>query len=201
VHVLIVVVALGVTILWRTYSPFLVYAIEGTNPSAQLAEIMHHPVTFAISVANTLLSQTKLYIMSTIGILGWMMIGLPKIMYVIPVISVLICILLLPRSEGVQIGALEASWHIFLLGVSGLLIYVALYLYATPVGFGMVIAIQGRYFLPLAGLAAVTLSATISPLSRHGAIPALAVLCLTSAEVLLTLGVVSRAYKVLCIQC
>ena len=198
VHAVLVAVVLGTTALWQTYSSSsLVLPFEGTNLSAQLAGIMAHPGPFAMTVARTLWWNTPFFFHSMIGQLGWLTIKLPAIMYLMPVAALLVCMLLGSRAQEPRIGLVEAAWQSVLLGASGLLIFVALYLYCTPVGLGVVNGVQGRYFLPLAGLVAVVLSATIPSLRLHKPLPVLIVFFLVATEVLLTSGVVAYSYEVL----
>src|ERR1044072_605649 len=122
-------------------------------------------------VAEALLSNTHLF-KSTIGLLGWLKITLPNFGYLLPVVAVIICVLFVPRAESSRIRLIEAVWQIALLGASAVLIFVAMYLYFTPVGLNLIIGVQGRYFLPLAGIASVTICATISPLFPNKPLPA-----------------------------
>jgi len=197
VHAVIVAAVLGATALWLSYSTsILVLPVEGTNLSRQFAGIMSRPGAFASTVLNTIGINGTGWVREAIGVLGWLRIRLPKSMYVLPIAALVACMLLrCPNAP--RIGPTEALWQALLLGASALLVMIALYLYFTPVGLHVIHGVQGRYFLPLAGLAAVTLcAATPLPPWVLNPLVAPAVLLMVTAEVVLTFIVVMREYQV-----
>jgi uncharacterized membrane protein len=188
---------LGATGLWLAYSSSaLVLSAPGTNISAQFAGIIAHPGVFAGTVLNTIEVNGQDYIHGMIGILGWLTIFLPEIMYWLPMIAVLAC-LMLRHPATPRIGLAEALWQTLLLSISALLVLVALYLYWSPVGAAVIYGVQGRYFLPLAGLASVTLDAAALPRPRVlGPFLERVVVSVVAIEVALTSVVVVQTYKV-----
>lgn len=200
VHAVLVAAVLGATVLWLAYSTStstLVLPREGTSLSRQFAGIISHPGAFSGIVLHTIREFGGEWGRGMIGVLGWLTIPLPKSMHVLPIAAVLACVLL-RHPAAPRIGLVEAIWQALLLGACALLVLVALYLYWTPVGSGVIDGVQGRYFLPLAGLAAVTLCAAVPPPPRVlGPVvtPAL-LLMLVAAEVVLTSIVVAQSYQV-----
>ncbi len=197
-HVAIIAIVLCVTLLWFVYSSHAAVEIRnGVDPSEQLGGILRHPAAFANMVLDTVWLNAWYWVLGMIGILGWITIRLPGIMYFMPIAAGLAC-LPLSNPEAPRICLLETAWQALLLCASSLLIIVALYLLWTPVGSGAIEGVQGRYFLPLAGLAAVTLSATIPPTSLNKSWLVLGVLLVVVTEALLTTIVVANTYQVYC---
>jgi Predicted membrane protein (DUF2142) len=196
VHAVLIGVAMGSTAMWFTYSASLVVLPRaGTSLSGQLSAIMAHPDFFVGSVLNSIWLRGAVWFRGTIGILGWLTIQLPAPMYVLPIIAGLGCVLQ-PRPTLPSIGGAEFAWQTLLLGSTGLLVLMALYLFWTPVGAGVIEGVQGRYFLPLGGLATVVLSAVIPP-SRRPYSPLIrsAVLLLVIIEVVLTPLAIVQSYQ------
>lgn len=197
-HVAIVASVLSVILLWFLYSSnAFVMIANGANVSEQLRGIMRHPGAFAAAILNTVRLNDWLWLPGIIGYLGWHTIKLPAVMYFMPVTAGLAC---LPLSEPntPRTSLLETAWQAILLGSSCLLIFVATYLLWTPVGLDTIEGIQGRYFVPLAGLAAVMLSAMVPPISLNKSWLTLAVLLVMAAEVLFTTIVIANTYEVFC---
>ncbi|WP_158930665.1 DUF2142 domain-containing protein [Acidisphaera sp. S103] len=197
VHAVLIATVLGATGLWLAYiSSTLVLPVPGASLSQQFAGIVAHPNVFAGTVLNTIEVNGLFYMYGTIGILGWLRIPLPETMYLLPMIAVLMCVML-RHPITPRIGPAEALWQTLLLGTSALLVLIALYLYWTPVGEHVISGVQGRYFLPLAGLAAVTLGAAVPPRPRTlGPLLELVVVLTVATEVVWTSIVVVQAYKV-----
>lgn len=197
VHAVLIATVLGATGLWLAYiSSTLVLPVPGASLSQQFAGIIAHPNVFAGTVLNTIEVNGLFYMYGTIGILGWLRIPLPETMYLLPMIAVLMCVML-RHPITPRIGPAEALWQTLLLGTSALLVLIALYLYWTPVGEHVISGVQGRYFLPLAGLAAVTLGAAVPPRPRTlGPLLELVVVLTVATEVVWTSIVVVQAYKV-----
>jgi uncharacterized membrane protein len=196
VHAVLIAVALGTTAAWFTYiAPFVVLPRVGTSLSGQLGAIIAHPDAFAATVLNTIWDRGADWFLGAIGVLGWLTIQLPALMYVLPIIAGLGCVLQ-PRPATPNIGPAEFAWLSLLLCGSALLVLMALYLYWTPVGAGVIEGVQGRYFLPLGGIATVALSAVIpQPRRAHSHLIASAVLMLVIIEVALTPIVIIQTYQ------
>ena len=203
VHAIIIVVVLGVTAAWLHYGlPSLLVTREGTSVSRQLTEILAHPVTFVITMLRTVEVYGRSWVLNAIGLLGWLTIPLPRLMYVLPMASVALSLLSRPPAAP-RISVAEAMWHMALFGASAVLILTALYLHFTVVGAGVIEGVQGRYFCPLSALLAVTLgglAARLPPMpGRLAKLVRLAMpvmLAMVVAEMVLTSGLVARAYRV-----
>jgi uncharacterized membrane protein len=197
-HGLLFLVVMGTTASWLVYNSKFISGNDlspDISASAQWAAVISDPGRYFSIVLHTIRYSRRPWSVQFIGQFGWLQIYLPRIMYWVPPAATIAC-LLLPRPPAPRIGTLEAAWQAMLIGVSGLLILTALYLYGTKVGADLVRGVQGRYFLPLAPLAAVTLSGIIPPLKVDRPTAAQVVLPLISVEVLLTLVVVIRVYSV-----
>jgi uncharacterized membrane protein len=158
--------------------------------------ILANPVAFAITVLHTVSYDWLFWLRTAVGYFGWLNVPMPGFMYVMPCIALLGC-LLLRRPEEARIGLAEAMWQLLLLGMSALLVLLALYLFWTPVGRNVIEGVQGRYFLPLAALAVVAFCSPM-PLQSPGLARILTklVLLMTASEVVLSFIVIARGYQV-----
>jgi uncharacterized membrane protein len=189
---------LGFTALWLSFSApdMALPPREGTNPSAQLAGMLAQPNVFASIVLTTLRLDIGLWALEMIGVLGWLTILLPTSMYAMPILAVIAAAMTEPKVEP-RISLLELAWQLILLVTSALLVLVALYIYSTPVGLGIIIGVQGRYFLPLAGLSALTIYAVAPPSTVLSAALRTGALVLIAVEAFFTLVLVAVAYGVM----
>jgi len=136
----------------RGYTPLRVEV--RADPTAQTAEIVHHPVRFLAIVLADTVRQAPVYAIQFVGNLGWLDTPLPA-----PVLLVYALLLL-------ALALVDGSPS-FLLGPRGRLLVAAItagtvvaifasqYLLWTAVGADTVDGVQGRYFLPLAPAAAL----------------------------------------------
>ena len=151
-------VALGGTLLWFTWNTGRVIAFEpGADLHAQLMFVLTHPGAafraFAVSVDNL----GWFYLRSMIGIFGWLTVVMPGYVYILVTAALIVASLIGQRTEP-RLALIEIAWCVLLLVGASLLTFLAMYLDATPVGAWMVLGVQGRYFLPLLGLAAAVVS-------------------------------------------
>ncbi len=206
-QVALMVIVFGVTALWltatsATIAPFregrvdlTLAAPQGINSSLQLAGILAHPGPYVMTVLRTVKYNGMHWSRNMIGLLGWANIRLFMIMYPIGQLAALACAIL-PRARGPRIGAAEAAFQAVLIGACGVLALTAIYLTFTPVGLNEIVGVQGRYFIPLAPLAAVTLDGVLPhfpvtlPTAAQVALPLLAV------NILLTLVLVADYFSV-----
>ncbi len=197
VHALLVVLVAGSTVLWLANNPATgVTPPAGVNMPRQLAGIVSDPAGFIKVLVRSIVTAGPTWGRGLIGILGWISIQLPKPMYLMA--AIVLPVSLLMRAAGTpRIGPIEVVWQLMLMGSSALLVLVAMYLFATPVGLDTIEGVQGRYFLPLTGLMIVTLCG-ILPRWPTKAAPSvtLGVLFIVTAEIVLTSVVIVQMYQV-----
>jgi len=116
------------------------------DPPAQKKFILKDPIRFAGIIIDTIKKFIGLYLISFIGLFGWVDTPLPPgIIY--PYFILLILIALSNPVPGIKIGFLKKCilFSLFLLGI--ILVETAMYIYCNPVGCSPITAVQGRYFL------------------------------------------------------
>jgi len=91
---------------------------------------------------------------------------------------------------------LESAWYGLLAVASAVLAATALYIYSNPVGSQIANGVQGRYFLPLAGVFAILLEARL-PILPRALRTSWLVATLMLIEAILTGLVVNAAYSVI----
>lgn len=197
VHAVILAIAVGGTAIWmNAASSLLTFTRSGTNFPAQAAFIVMNPVQYTIAIARSILSN-HFYIKQFIGTLGWLTIELPFVAYMLPGLAVLL---------GIGAGTAVASrlspstilWESMLFAACCALIMTALYLSWTPVGNNMVDGVQGRYFLPMLGLASAICSSLVTTpkISRYSVIASWVVVTILLFEIGIADWTVARAYRI-----
>lgn len=126
-------------------------AANGQNPAHQLSFIVHNPHSFVNVLWNTnFFSWGDTITKSMIGIFGWM--DTPLAEWIIVVGFTCLTILMITKTNLDQKAWLSRSEkYIVLLVMAAYWVGVsaALYMYYSPVGFKIIVGLQGRYFLPL----------------------------------------------------
>jgi uncharacterized membrane protein len=111
-----------------------------------------------------------LYLQS-VGVLGWLGVPLqPVTIYLLPLVSLFLILWFGVHSPGKR-DIKRALWYLFLANSSAALVVVALQLMWAQVGQDNVMVVQGRYFIPilgLAGMAAIDLVPNRRPPPRGG---------------------------------
>lgn len=120
---------------------------HGVDPARQLDFLVSHPWTFAAVLQSTLDRWWQDYAIQFIGRFGWLTFSLPSAVVVL-VFAVVLIAFASPDDYA------PAWWQrAVLVGAAALActtLAVALYIGFTPVGFGRVNGLQGRYFIPCA---------------------------------------------------
>lgn len=196
VHVFLLLTILGCTALWLHYRTTSTMA--SAIPARTISNVLPHLLTFVMAVFHSIRVVGFEWLQGIIGLLGWLTIPLPKFMYALPLLA-LIASLFVPSAGLLQIGRLETAWYLLLLIASALLVILAMYVYWIPnwnPDSAFIGGVQGRYFLPLAGLVAVTLQASVKQ-QRWGnsLVLGYAAVSLVGLEILLCLVVIIRAYN------
>jgi len=127
-----------------------------TAPLAdQLAIVRQDPAAFVHILATSIVDRMPTYAVQIVGRFGWNAILLPLIAY--PLAALMLGAALLSGS-GIRASLGQRLWWLAVAAGVALLIEIAMYLTATPLGADYVQGTQGRYFLPLLPLALLTLS-------------------------------------------
>lgn len=118
------------------------------DPGMQISFILKNPVEYAGILLNTLKTSGNLYIVSMVGLFGWIDTQVPDWLAYLNLLLIL--------SMGMFIGFPGISFNyrqkLILLGtllIAFILIETALYLYCNPIGSQNIIAVQGRYFIAI----------------------------------------------------
>ena len=206
-HAVLISVVVGVMALWMAFAfdataPFREGTVnlgserQGINASAQLSTIVANPGEFVRTLFRTVKVYGGNWGAAMIGLLGWSVIRLPRIMYWIARGAALAC-LTLPSAPAPRVRLIEAGWQVLLIAACSLLVLTSQYLVFTPVGAKIIEGVQGRYFLPLAPLAAVALNGTFPQLKIRWPTAAQVALPLLGTNIFLTFIVVIRYFSVL----
>ena len=121
------------------------------DPSAQQKFIRENPIRYLGIIFNTIGKSIGLYLVSFVGLFGWIDTFLPLWLAYAYLMMLLIISLLMP-TEGMQLNFLTRSIFISISVLTFFLIETALYLYCNPVGSDQIIAVQGRYFIAFSPL-------------------------------------------------
>lgn len=150
-------VAMGATAGWLLYAKStMTTPLSGTNPSQQIILVLHHPIFLVRELLHILGigSLVNLYVQG-VGEFGWLTVFLrPAIVYVLPLVSVILLWRLGVRGSQER-SPISALWYLALALASAALIVFTLYLWWAHVGQDYAAGVQGRYFIPLLGLAGI----------------------------------------------
>jgi len=142
-------ITLALNIVWlRICNKFLV--IIGTNGSLQVANIVHHPINYCVSMFRTYSGNTRMLLVQMVGgALGKLTIPTNNIMVIAYLFG-----MFHKLTESCHIGAFkERIYERVICGivicVIIILISTSLYIQWTPAGQNTISGLQGRYFIPL----------------------------------------------------
>jgi uncharacterized membrane protein len=154
-QVVVLVVCMIATVVWlRLSSQAMVSVRSDINVPAQMAYIVNTPFHYLQIVVGTIWAH-HFYYMQFVGRFGWLTITLPLIAYMLPGVALIATWGSEQRAHAYRPKIFV--WFSFaIIAMSTLLLFTALYLTWTPVGAAAIEGIQGRYFLPLAPLAALS---------------------------------------------
>lgn len=118
------------------------------RPGDQIKVILSDPAAYLEVLAGSLQKYAGLYLISFVGLFGWVDTPLPPgIIYSCWILLLLLALSLPVPDVRISIRNKILFLAIFILGFAG--VETAMYLYCNPVGSGIISAVQGRYFLPL----------------------------------------------------
>lgn len=148
-------VAMGATAGWLLYArSTMTTPLNGVHPSQQIILILHHPIFLVRELMHVLAFESLaiLYIQG-VGFLGWLTVLLdPSFVYALPLVSLLL-LLGMGSCGPTERRVGRALWYLALAGASAVLVVTALYVVWAHVGQDYTAGVQGRYFIPLLGLA------------------------------------------------
>jgi uncharacterized membrane protein len=188
----------GLSLSWIALASWLalVKVRTDTDPSGQLYWMLDHPVAAVSVLAHSLVVEASSLLDMFIGYLGWLDTPLPNI-YLTAAAWGLLIAAVISAGRPTDRGGSQGGWRnvMALLTVAAAvvggvcLLFLTQYLTWTPVGGGLVEGLQGRYFIPLALLAApiftsVPVPARAIPLQRL-AILAVAIFPIVSLSVVI----------------
>lgn len=119
------------------------------NPAGQIRFILSNPLEYTGILFETLLKSGNLYIVSFIGLFGWIDTQVPDALAYIYLLALILLALASPAA-GFRIGLRSKLLMAGVFAAIFVLIQTALYLYCNPVGSPYIIAVQGRYFIAAA---------------------------------------------------
>jgi uncharacterized membrane protein len=123
---------------------------DGVSPGNQLHYIFDHPLTYFITIINTLIAH-GFYIRSFVGNLGWLDTPLPLGIYLsYPFLLLAASMYDTPNRPSLVI--MQRAWLLLIFVFGSLSVFTMLYLSWESVGSESIPGVQGRYFSPLAPL-------------------------------------------------
>jgi uncharacterized membrane protein len=130
---------------------------QDIDPARQMAWVVKHPGGFWHRVKQDLRTNTLEYWQELIGRLGWLNIRLPAWIYIGYAIAWAGCFFLGPRDSPFPMWWQPIAF-VVMISIGVVAIELSQYLSFNPIGSAFVLGIQGRYFVPLAFLAAFAVS-------------------------------------------
>ena len=152
------------------------------DPKNQVIHLLTHPLSFPAAIIRTLINNRLLFLVSLIGVFGWINIVLPPWVYYVHSGIFLAILLWVARiatvnkslikrtffkNKGVEIIPKKAILtYAYIVILSILSLFLAMYLYATPVGGSVVLGMQGRHLLILIPLLMLIAAKILNYLKR-----------------------------------
>lgn len=119
------------------------------DPELQLRSMITHPFLFSISIINSFKKFGIYYLKGSIGILGPLNRPLPLPVYVFYILGGGLVVLNLAMSKYFPIIERRLPILMTICCFTGINVFLAMYLYGTPIGANIVYGVQGRYFILL----------------------------------------------------
>jgi uncharacterized membrane protein len=121
------------------------------NAGDQVRFILANPLEYMGILAATLKTSGNLYMVSLIGLFGWIDTQIPDLLAYINLIFLILLAMMLPVDK-IKLSLKQKLVLLSTFLVCFILIETALYLYCNPVGSNHIIAVQGRYFIAVVPL-------------------------------------------------
>jgi uncharacterized membrane protein len=136
------------------------------DPRRQFFYLLTNPISFVLTMFNTLVAFGLFYLKGAIGILGWLDQPLPNFVYAGYIALGVLITLIIALSEEVRWVARGVGIFILVLVLTMLSLFVAMYMYGSPVGETAVFGLQGRYFIVLIPLLILLISISLNTLLK-----------------------------------
>ncbi len=139
--------------VWGRFGEWLTHG--SVDPAAQALSVFRRPDLFAAAVAKTVAGNLSDFTRTFVGYLGWLDTPVPMPFVLAVVLTLIFLSLVSWGREAPPSNRASKALAFGVLLASVLLIFFMLYIQWTPVGQGTVEGIQGRYFIPIAPIAAL----------------------------------------------
>lgn len=146
----LVVVSIGLSWTLFEVGCWSVWVSPSISLAKQLSHILHHPVSFGVTVLRTFNVQKEFYLGSFVGAFGWFEVALPA-WFPYFFLFGLIAISALDKTD-IEIRKRQRVTNVSAIIVIIAAIIAVFYLTYTNVGAGLIQGIQGRYLIPIAPL-------------------------------------------------
>jgi uncharacterized membrane protein len=120
---------------------------EIADPNSQIQFILSHPLSYIIILFKTLIIKLPRLIITMTGVLGWQDTPLDFCTYIL--YPIIIYISVFYNNIEIELTKYQKSVIILTL-ISGIIItFTSLYILWSPVGNGIILGLNGKYFIPL----------------------------------------------------
>lgn len=154
-----IVVALGAMVILMIWNIMSINSLKisdvrlnsGTSTTGQIKYILLHPISYILTMLNTIIVEWQDFLMMMFGIQMTIYgIEMPNfIEYIFLMLIIFLGVFRSPDEKQIILGKIS-RWILILINLSIiLLIFTAMYVGATNVGSNLIIGIQGRYFIPI----------------------------------------------------
>jgi uncharacterized membrane protein len=145
IAVSITIVAIATTILARGASEQTLVRFDATvDASAQMQHVLQHPIDVAGVIVRDLTTKSWQYTREAIGVLGWLDVPLPRIVYWLFALALLMAILVRRYELSRPFSPVAIA-----LFITPFVIALSIYVSWTPPRSDYVDGLQGRYVLPV----------------------------------------------------
>jgi uncharacterized membrane protein len=124
------------------------YIIEWAGEEGYtMSWVLEHPIETVRVWYSTIKCNWSFYLYTMFGSsLGWWQIGMP--VWVVWIYGVLSLISLISVKGGQHIRIYDRIWMLLICAFSCVMVMAAMFFFWSPMSYGVIIGIQGRYFLP-----------------------------------------------------
>lgn len=131
--------------VFRIYLPNTKPAV---HPGKQVSFILSYPVKFLEIMVNTFMREGRGYLEQFIGILGWLDTKLPGFI-INSYLAVLCVIALIENRKNIRISIKDKLILFCTSVICIVLVFLAMYIGWSRVGYNFIEGVQGRYFIPI----------------------------------------------------
>jgi len=135
-------------------------AIEGADPAGQIHFILSNPLKFISALADTIWANGNSFLQSSVAIYGYNYWPVPAWTYYFFWAGILVALFV--QENDVEDRKRTVIGLGFTFAATYLATLASLYVTFTPVGYDLVLGVQGRYFAPAMPLAVLAISALVN---------------------------------------